>query len=79
MLEACGMASTEELFSHLPEAVRLKRPLDLAPGISEYEIVDYFRWRAAENANGTHRSWARASTTISARCWWMPWFRAASS
>ena len=36
----------------LPEAVRLNRPLDLAPGISEYEIVDYFRARAAENANG---------------------------
>src|SRR5271157_5290430 len=52
MLEACGVASPEELFSHLPEAVRLKRPLDLPPGISEYEIVDYFRRRAAENANG---------------------------
>ena len=43
MLDACGVASAEELFAHLPEAVRLKRPLDLAPGISEYEIVDYFR------------------------------------
>jgi glycine dehydrogenase subunit 1 len=36
----------------LPEAVRLNRPLDLPPGISEYEIVDYFRDRAAQNANG---------------------------
>jgi glycine dehydrogenase subunit 1 len=52
MLEACGVSSPEELFSHLPEAVRLQRPLDLAPGISEYEIVQYFRDRAAENANG---------------------------
>src|SRR5207237_1920995 len=26
--------------------------LALAPGISEYEIVDYFRARAAENAGG---------------------------
>jgi glycine dehydrogenase subunit 1 len=52
MLAACGVASPEELFSHLPEAVRLKRPLNLPPGISEYEIVDYFRRRAAENANG---------------------------
>jgi glycine cleavage system P protein (glycine dehydrogenase) subunit 1 len=32
--------------------VRLKRPLELPPGISEYEIVQYFRERAAENANG---------------------------
>jgi glycine dehydrogenase subunit 1 len=52
MLGACGVQSPEELFSHLPDAVRLKRPLDLAPGISEYEIVQYFRDRAAENANG---------------------------
>src|SRR5690349_3103996 len=52
MLAACGVEDPEELFSHLPEAARLKRPLDMAPGISEYEIVDYFRARAAECANG---------------------------
>src|SRR4051812_44896119 len=52
MLAACGVESPEDLFSHLPEAARLKRPLDLAPGISEYETVEYFRSRAAENANG---------------------------
>jgi len=52
MLAVCGVNSPEELFDHLPEAARLKRPLDLAPGISEYEIVEYFRARAAENANG---------------------------
>lgn len=52
MLDACGAATPEALFAHLPEAVRLHRPLDLPPGISEYEIVDYFRRRAAENANG---------------------------
>ena len=51
MLDACGVASAEDLFAHLPEAVRLRRPLELAPGISEYEIVDYFRQRAAENAS----------------------------
>jgi len=52
MMEACGVDSADALFAHLPEAVRLRRPLELAPGISEYEIVDYFRRRAAENANG---------------------------
>src|ERR1700693_4070966 len=52
MLDACGAETAEALFAHLPEAVRLQRPLALAPGISEYEIVDYFRQRAAENANG---------------------------
>jgi glycine dehydrogenase subunit 1 len=52
MLVACGVESPEDLFAHLPEAVRLKQPLHLAPGISEYEIVDYFRQRGDENANG---------------------------
>src|ERR1017187_10559914 len=52
MLDACGVESPEDLFAHLPEAVRLKRPLQLPPGISEYEIVDYFRRRGNENANG---------------------------
>jgi glycine dehydrogenase subunit 1 len=52
MLDACGARSPEDLFAHLPEAVRLNRPLDLPPGISEYEIVQYFRDRAAECATG---------------------------
>ena len=52
MLDVCGVSSPEELFAHLPAAARLNRPLNLAPGISEYEIVEYFRARAAENANG---------------------------
>src|SRR5262245_15872333 len=52
MFEACGVQSPEDLFSHLPPEVRLNRPLNLAEGISEYSIIDYFRARAAENANG---------------------------
>ena len=52
MLAVCGVNSAEDLFAHLPEAVRMKRPLELPPGISEYEIVRYFEDRAAENANG---------------------------
>ncbi len=52
MLDVIGAGSVEDLFAHLPEAVRLKQPLNLPAGISEYEIVEYFRERAAENANG---------------------------
>src|SRR5437879_1146534 len=52
MLDACGLESAEDLFRHLPAEVRISRPLALDPGISEYDIVDYFRARAAENANG---------------------------
>ena len=52
MMNACGIDSPEALFEHLPEAVRLRRPLDLPAGISEYEIVEYFRQRGAENGAG---------------------------
>ena len=52
MLSSIGVNSLEDLFSHLPAEVRLKRPLEIAPGKSEYDIVDYFRARGAENANG---------------------------
>src|SRR5512136_314581 len=52
MLDACGAAAPEDLFSSLPPEVRLKKPLALGPGKSEYEILDYFRARGAENADG---------------------------
>lgn len=52
MLEACGLHSAEELFSHLPHDLRLNRALSLPAGQSEYSIIDYFRARAAECANG---------------------------
>src|SRR5215831_906022 len=51
MLDAIGARSLEDLFTYLPPEVRLKRPLSIAPGKSEYEIVDYFRDRGMENAN----------------------------
>ncbi|HLI84012.1 MAG TPA: aminomethyl-transferring glycine dehydrogenase subunit GcvPA [Bryobacteraceae bacterium] len=59
MLQAIGADSTEALFAHLPDEVRLKRPLDLAPGLSEYEIVQYFKDRAAEN-DGSYASFLGA-------------------
>jgi glycine dehydrogenase subunit 1 len=52
MLAACGVSSLEGLFVHLPEEVRLKRPLAIENGKSEYEIIDYFRARGAQNAEG---------------------------
>ena len=51
MLSTIGVNSLEDLFSHLPEEVRIKQPLQIAPGKSEYDIVDYFRARGTENAN----------------------------
>jgi glycine dehydrogenase subunit 1 len=52
MLDTLGVSRIEELFAHLPEEVRFERTLDIPPGKSEYEIVDYFRARGEENANG---------------------------
>ena len=52
MLTACGVSSLEDLFAHLPEEVRLKRPLAIESGKSEYEIIDCFRALGAENAEG---------------------------
>ena len=52
MLSALGAESRESLFAHLPAEVRLNRPLDIPPGKSEYEIVDYFRARGGECAGG---------------------------
>ena len=52
MLDALGYSSLDELHSHLPEEVRLNRPLAIDPGKSEYEIVDYFRSLGDRNANG---------------------------
>jgi glycine dehydrogenase subunit 1 len=52
MLKSCGVAALEDLFSYLPGETRLKRPLALGPGKSEYEILEYFRARGAETADG---------------------------
>jgi glycine dehydrogenase subunit 1 len=49
MLAACGLRSAEELFAQVPAEARLQRPLNLAPGISEYEIVDYFKAQGERN------------------------------
>jgi glycine dehydrogenase subunit 1 len=52
MLDALGVDSREALFAHLPKEVLLGRPLNIPPGKSEYEIVDYFRARGDECAQG---------------------------
>lgn len=52
MLAACGLRSADELFNHIPENARLNRPLNLPEGISEYEIVDFFKGLAAKNGAG---------------------------
>jgi len=52
MLEAIGLKELGDLYSHLPAPVRIKRPLNLAPGASEFDIVDYFNARGRDTADG---------------------------
>jgi glycine dehydrogenase subunit 1 len=52
MLDAVGAPSIENLFASIPEAFRLKEPLQLPAAMSEQEIIEYFRARAAENSGG---------------------------
>ncbi len=49
MLEACGLASLDDLFSHLPPAVRLDRELSIPEGLSEMELVAELRRMAGRN------------------------------
>jgi glycine dehydrogenase subunit 1 len=51
MLGAIGVASVEELFEQVPEGVRLSRPLDLEPALSEPELVRHLEELAARNAH----------------------------
>jgi glycine dehydrogenase subunit 1 len=51
MLRVLRVDSLDALFAHLPDEVRLNRPLNIPPGQSEYEIVDYFRARGDDCAH----------------------------
>ena len=50
MLAVVGGKSIEELFSSVPEQYRLKKALNLPGPLSEAEIIQYFKARAAENS-----------------------------
>ncbi|MEQ1887139.1 MAG: glycine dehydrogenase, partial [Bryobacteraceae bacterium] len=53
MLDTIGISRVEDLTSHLPDEVLLHRPLNIADGKSEYDILDYFGARGAENSLGS--------------------------
>jgi glycine dehydrogenase subunit 1 len=61
MLETIGVDSIEELFADLPAGIRLDRPLDLPPALTEQELTAYFEALAAQNDhNGAHASFLGA-------------------
>ena len=51
MLEAIGTGSMDDLFASIPEDLKLSRPLDLAPALSEMELDHHLRQMGAENSH----------------------------
>ncbi|MBR5109855.1 MAG: aminomethyl-transferring glycine dehydrogenase subunit GcvPA [Clostridia bacterium] len=49
MLESCGFSSFEEMYACIPEALKLKRPLDLPAGKAEMEVRRVLEAMAARN------------------------------
>ena len=49
MLDAIGAASIDELFAPIPDALQLKRPLNLPPALSEMELDQHLRQLTALN------------------------------
>jgi glycine cleavage system P protein (glycine dehydrogenase) subunit 1 len=52
MLHAIGAKSIDDLFAAIPAEYRLKRDLNIPRAYAESEIVEFFRQRAAESAQG---------------------------
>ena len=50
MLAALGLGSAEELFASIPPSLRQEKAIRIPPGLSEYEIRDYFEARARESS-----------------------------
>jgi glycine dehydrogenase subunit 1 len=52
MLREVGARSIDDLFAPIPKEFRLTRGLNIPPQMSEAEIVEWFRARAAETGHG---------------------------
>ena len=55
MLRTIGTSSIDELFRQIPQELQLDRPLDLPAALSEIELEDVVRQRAAQNVGSTSR------------------------
>ena len=49
MLKRCGMEGLEDLYSDVPDSLKLKRGYDLKPQMSEKEVRDFFEGLAIKN------------------------------
>ena len=53
MLETLGLGSEDDLFDHIPEALRLKGPLAIGDGQTEFDTLRYFDGLANKNQAAT--------------------------
>lgn len=51
MLKAVGALSIDELFASVPDELRLQRPLDIPPALSEMELSQHLQALAAKNSH----------------------------
>src|SRR5438067_6185211 len=51
MLQAIGVGSIAELFASVPDELRLKRPLNVPPALSEMELAQHLAELAAKNSH----------------------------
>jgi glycine dehydrogenase subunit 1 len=49
MLDFLGLTSIEQLFDHVPAALRLSQGLDMAPGMTEPDVAAAFAQLTARN------------------------------
>jgi glycine dehydrogenase subunit 1 len=49
MLASLGLSSLDDLYAHVPAEVQLDRPLDIAPGVSEVELLEDLKALAGRN------------------------------
>src|SRR4051794_26394598 len=49
MLKAIGVSTIEELFANIPAGLRLKRPLNVPPALSEIELTNHLQRLSARN------------------------------
>ena len=55
MLKTIGVPSVDDLFKDIPQAGRLKRPLDIPAGLSELELTQDLQRLAAANEDCSRR------------------------
>jgi glycine dehydrogenase subunit 1 len=66
MLEAIGVSSIEELFAAIPPELRLSRPLEIPPALSELELTAHLA--APRAASSTPRTRPTSPRPARATC-----------